>query len=90
MYTGLHVQGARVTVRVKNTSAREGDEVVQVYVSGRGGAVRTLRAFQRIHLRPGETRTVEFTVPDLPRGKGRISVGGGQPVGTVPHVDAVL
>jgi beta-glucosidase len=90
MYTGLHVQGARVTVRVKNISAREGDEVVQVYVSGQGEAVRTLRAFQRIHLRAGESRTVEFTVTDLPKRKGRISVGGGQPVGSVPHVDAVL
>jgi beta-glucosidase len=90
MYTGLHVQGTRVTVRVKNTSAREGDEVVQVYLSGEGETVRTLRAFQRIHLRSGESRTVEFTVTDLPGRKGRISVGGGQPMGSVPHVDAVL
>jgi beta-glucosidase len=89
-YTGLRVQGPRVTVQVKNTSARDGDEVVQVYVSGPGEAIRTLRAFQRAHLRAGQSMMVEFTIPDLPKGKGRISIGGGQPVGAVAHVEAAL
>jgi len=43
-------------------------------------------------LRAGETKQVEFTVSarDLPKEKVKISVGGGQPVGAVPHVDGVL
>jgi len=82
-------------VRVKNESAREGDEVVQLYLSGGGGVddpIRQLRGFRRLHLRAGETRDVEFTigVEDLPKGKVRISVGGGQPVGGVARVEGVL
>ena len=45
---------------MKNVSKREGDEVAQLYLSGAGGAddaVRELRGFERVHLRPGETRT---------------------------------
>jgi beta-glucosidase len=97
-YAGLRTQrtakGATVSVRVKNESAREGDEVVQLYTLGGkpDDAIRTLRGFQRIHLRPNETRTVEFVigVEDLPKEKVRISVGGGQPVGQIPHLETVL
>jgi len=87
--------GARVSVRVKNDSSREGDEVVQLYVTG-GGApgdpIRTLRGFQRLHLRAGETRDVEFTIAatDLPKTKVRITVGGGQPTGKIPYAEATL
>jgi len=99
LYAGLKAQrtakGARVAVRVKNDSSREGDEVVQLYVDG-GGApddpIRQLRGFQRIHLRPGETRDVEFAIGEdgLPKNKVRISVGGGQPTGHTPHLETVL
>jgi beta-glucosidase len=87
--------GARVSVRVKNDSSREGDEVVQLYVSGGGAtgdSIRTLRGFQRVHLGLGETRDVEFTVAatDLPKNKVRITVGGGQPNGKIPFVEATL
>jgi beta-glucosidase len=80
---------------VRNESNREGDEVVQLYIEGAGGAddpIRQLRGFERVHLKGGESRDVTFAVPaaDLPQGKARISVGGGQPVGTVPHVTGVL
>jgi beta-glucosidase len=92
-YSGLRAQrtpkGARVSVRVKNDSSREGDEVVQVYVAG-VDSIRDLRGFERIHLRPGETRTVEFTIADLPGNKVQISVGGGQPIGRIPHLDTIL
>jgi len=87
--------GARVSVRVKNDSSREGDEVAQLYVSG-GGApddpVRSLRGFQRVHLRAGEARDVDFAVPpgDLPKAKVRITVGGGQPGGQVRFAEATL
>ena len=98
-YSGLRAQrtakAASVSVRVKNDSAREGDEVVQLYLAGAGGSddpIRQLRGFERIHLRAGETREVAFTIPaeDLPKDKVRISVGGGQPAGQIPHVEAVL
>jgi beta-glucosidase len=88
-------KGATVSVHVKNSSAREGDEVVQLYVSGAGAAgdaIRQLRGFQRVHLRPGETRTVEFTIGEdvLPKGQVQIGVGAGQPIGQIPHLVATL
>jgi beta-glucosidase len=98
-YSGLRVQrtakGAQISASVKNTSTREGDEVVQLYVSGGGAAddpTRQLRGFQRIHLRPGETKQVQFTLgpDDVPKKQVRISVGGGQPVSQVPRVEGVL
>lgn len=49
-----------LTIPVKNTSRRTGTEIVQVYVKKRGeeGPVRTLRAFERVELAPGETKQV--------------------------------
>jgi beta-glucosidase len=99
IYSGLRMQrsatGAKVSVRVKNDSSRQGDEVVQFYVSGAGGAddpIRNLRGFQRIHLRAGESRDVEFTLSsgDVPENKTKISVGGGQPLGLIPRVEGTL
>lgn len=53
-----------VSVTVKNTGSREGDEVVQLYVSGPDAGnhtpIRALRSFKRISLKPGESRTVTF------------------------------
>jgi beta-glucosidase len=98
-YSGLRAQrtakGARIVVRVKNNSARDGDEVVQLYADGGGAvddAIRRLRGFQRVHLRAGETRDVEFTLgaEDVPTDKVKIHVGGGQPVGRVARVEGVL
>ena len=60
-----------VSVEVTNTGARAGDEVVQLYVRSLGSKVprpiHDLRGFQRVHLRPHETRTVRFplTASDL-------------------------
>lgn len=98
-YSNLKTQrsakGATVTVRVKNDSVRDGDEVVQLYINGAGGAndpIRNLRGFQRIHLRAGESREVSFTIDtgDVPEDKVKISGGGGQPVGQIPHVEGTL
>ncbi len=49
-----------LTIPVTNTSRRKGTEIVQIYVKKRGeeGPVRTLRAFQRVELAPGETKQV--------------------------------
>jgi len=98
-YSGLRARrtatGAEIHATVKNTSAREGDEVVQLYISGdleADAPIRSLRGFERIHLRAGESREVKFILPpeELPKDKVEISVGGGQPVGTTPHVNGVL
>jgi beta-glucosidase len=55
-----------VSVDVANAGPREGDEVVQLYVQDRAASmtrpVRELRGFRRIHLDPGETRTVTFHI----------------------------
>ena len=56
----------RVSLRVTNTSARRGAEIVQLYVSPPPSAVkrpvRELKAFARVPLAPGETRRVQMTV----------------------------
>jgi len=87
--------GAEIRATVKNTSSREGDEVVQLYIGGGAGdgvPIRNLRGFQRIHLAAGQIRRLTFTVAadDLPKATVEVSVGGGQPVGSTPHVKGVL
>jgi beta-glucosidase len=56
-----------IAVDVTNTGTREGDEVAQLYMREDVSSVetpdRSLEAFKRIHLKPGETRTVNFHVP---------------------------
>jgi beta-glucosidase len=57
---------ARVSVDVTNTGSREGDEVPQLYlhqaVASVTQPVKQLKGFERITLKPGEKKTVEFTV----------------------------
>ncbi|MBN2002353.1 MAG: glycoside hydrolase family 3 C-terminal domain-containing protein [Anaerolineae bacterium] len=56
-----------LSLDVSNTGAHAGEEVVQLYVSPIGSAVerapKELKAFTRIALKPGETKTVHFSVP---------------------------
>jgi beta-glucosidase len=60
--------GPRVTVRatVKNTGDRPGDEVVQLYLrdvlASVARPIMMLRGFTRVHLAPGESREVTFTL----------------------------
>jgi beta-glucosidase len=60
-----------VTATVKNTGSREGTDVVQVYVRNLGASVeqpvRSLQGFQRVTLKPGESRQVTFDLgfPEL-------------------------
>lgn len=59
-----------LTVPVTNTGKREGAEVVQLYVGDDKASVlrpvKELKAFEKISLRPGETRNLEFTItPDM-------------------------
>lgn len=54
-----------ISVDVKNTGARAGSEVVQLYVSDEAAPsadrpVKTLRGFEKLLLKPGETKTVQF------------------------------
>lgn len=57
----------QVSVDVTNTGDRAGDEVAQLYLREDVSSVETpsraLKGFSRIHLSPGETRTVTFHVP---------------------------
>jgi beta-glucosidase len=56
-----------LSVKVTNTGDREGKEVVQVYVndliSSVSTPVKVLKAFKKISLKPGETRTVKLSIP---------------------------
>ena len=54
-----------VTVPVTNTSGIGGEEVVQVYVKRNDdpqAPVKSLRAFRRVYLEPGQTRQVELQI----------------------------
>jgi beta-glucosidase len=56
-----------VRLRVRNTGARAGDEVVQLYVrdvlASLARPVMELKGFERISLAPGEEREVTFALP---------------------------
>lgn len=66
-YSDLRTDGDTVTVNVTNTGRRAGTEVAQLYV-GRpntgGEPPRRLEGFQRVTLRPGETRQVRFELDE--------------------------
>ncbi|NCI45743.1 glycoside hydrolase family 3 C-terminal domain-containing protein [Sediminibacterium soli] len=53
-----------VSLRVTNTGEREGEEVVQLYVSkqtaDKDDPVRALKGFRRISLKPGESKWLRF------------------------------
>jgi len=55
-----------VTADVTNTGSVAGDEVVQLYVHQKAGSdsrpMRELKGFERVTLKPGETKTVTFTL----------------------------
>ncbi len=89
-----------VAVEVENNGQRAGDEVVQLYVRDVAASVpvpvRQLQGFERLHLAPGEKKTVAFTltpgqmslIDDSGRrvvepGEFEAAVGGGQPGYTV-------
>ena len=57
--------GLTVTVPVTNTSSYAGDEVIQVYVKRNddlNAPVKSLRAFDRVHFEPGETKNVDLYI----------------------------
>ena len=97
-------EGLTVSTEVQNTGDREGDEVVEVYLSHVAASVpvpiRSLVGINRISLKPGERRSISFTLtPEqlsvidnsgrrvVEPGEFLITVGGKQP-GFKGHADA--
>ena len=89
-------ESVTLTVQVHNTGCKAGDEVVQLYVKDIAASVPvpiwSLQGFQRVHLYPGQTKTLAFSIQpeqlsvitdDLKRvvepGEFHIAVGGGLP-----------
>jgi beta-glucosidase len=84
------------TVDVTNTGGRDGDEVVQLYLSHPdvpGQPIRALKGFDRVAIAAGATTTVSFTLDDraistvdadgiraVNPGRIEVWIGGGQPV----------
>ncbi|QPG75305.1 hypothetical protein FOA43_002656 [Brettanomyces nanus] len=59
-----------ITVKVTNTGARAGSEVVQVYVAPQTEVsverpVKELKGFDKVHLQPSESASVTVTIPYL-------------------------
>lgn len=100
-YSGLKMQeksngNVFVQATVKNTGSRAGDEVVQLYVTDMYASVKTrvveLKDFTRVHLQPGESKTVSFELTPyefsllndqmdrvVEKGEFKISIGGISP-----------
>lgn len=89
-----------IAVDVTNTGSRDGDEVVQLYLTDENATtsrpIRQLEGFERIHLKAGETQTVNFTIEArqlsminkkdkrvVEPGWFTVSVGGQQPDATI-------
>ena len=77
-YSNLHLEPSTITTgqsavayfTLKNSGTREGDEVVQLYLRDELASVARpvmeLKGFQRVHLKPGESRDMSFVItPEL-------------------------
>ena len=63
----VRVRGGKAIVKVTNTGSRDGEEVVQLYVSrkrDKQGPIRTLRAFKRVYVPAGKTVKVEIPLTE--------------------------
>jgi beta-glucosidase len=92
-----------VDADVKNVSARDGDEVVELYLTFpklAGAPARALREFTRVHVGAGQTAHVQLSVKPrdlsyvnevgdrlIASGSYRLSIGGGQPDTAAAHVE---
>jgi beta-glucosidase len=85
-----------VSATVENAGTREGDEVVQLYLTDVAASVRvpirSLAGVERVHLKPGERRVINFTVEPhqlavitddgrtvVEPGDFKVTIGGKQP-----------
>ncbi len=96
----------RVDADVKNSSERDGDEVVELFLTFPklpGAPLRALRGFTRVHIAAGETAHVRLNLAkrDLSMvdekgnrivapGSYTLSVGGGQPGTSAPTAEAAF
>jgi beta-glucosidase len=72
LYSGLRLSAPvlgrkndkiNLTLTVKNTGNRDGDEVVQLYIHQQGqAAIKELKGYHRVHLKKGEAKQVVFTL----------------------------
>ena len=109
-YSGLEVPTEDVnagdpvhaSVTVTNSGTVAGDEVAELYLQFPdvpGAPIRALRGFQRVHLEPGASQKVDFTLerrdlsmvtetgdPIIAEGPYTITIGGGQPDTGAPVV----
>lgn len=92
-----------VDADVKNTSAKDGDEVAELYLGFPefpGAPIRALRAFRRVHLQAGQEQHLHFTLSPqdlsavdetgdhvVAAGTYALSLGDGQPGKTTASVD---
>ena len=57
----------KASVKVKNIGSRYGKEIVQLYIGEENPLLerptKELKAFEKVSLAPGETKTVEFEIP---------------------------
>lgn len=96
-----------VTLTVKNTGEKEAEEVVQLYLSDYNvdflAPNYSLKGFQRIKLKAGESKEVTFVVPSelrkvyndkgeavYPRGELKVTVGNASPLNRSKELGAVL
>ena len=95
-----------VDVDVKNTGARDGDEVVQLYLTYPklpGAPIRALCGFQRVHIPAGNTQHVHLAIDPrslshvnesgdrlITSGSYSLAVGGGQPGTGAPVVESAF
>jgi beta-glucosidase len=93
-----------VEADVKNASQRDGDEVVELYLTFPklpGAPIRALRGFTRVHISAGQTAHVRLDLnprdlshvnesgdPIIAPGSYVLSIGGGQPGTGAPTVEA--
>jgi beta-glucosidase len=111
-YTGLKLSSndlragepLSIEVDVKNTSRRDGDEVVELYLTFPklpGVPLRALRGFAHVHLNAGESRHVQLALQPrdlsyvnetgdrlISPGDYIVTVGGGQPGTTATQVES--
>jgi beta-glucosidase len=85
-YSGLRADAETASFTITNTGDMPGAEIAQAYISAKNSGVfrpaRELKAFAKVFLRPGESRTVNLSFDDTTfryynTGAGKYEVEGG-------------
>jgi len=67
-YSDLQIEGNEVRVKVTNSGQKDGKETIQLYIEplleNAYRPKRELKAFQKIHLKAGESKNISFTLCD--------------------------